>query len=411
MSPLGGYDDATIGARLRTLRRWRGKTQVELAGLAGLSPSFVSMVENGQRPLDRRSHIAALASALKVSETDLAGGPHLGPDADQSAPHSGIPALRVALETSRLSDPADDRARPVNALAVELRAIKDAYTQQCDYVSVGERLPAVLDELHVQAVLGTGEPDRTAALGLLVEAHISAMFMAKDLGYLDLAHVAALRAEDAAQMLGDPVAIGKAALVRFHSIPRAITSWDRGLAMAERSAAALEPHASDVDGVCVLGMLTLSAALAAAVLQRSTALDHWLCESAALAARVPDDMAANWWSFCSTNVAVWRVALALERGEGGGKIAELASSVDERKLTTRTRRADFLVDVGRGVARDPKAGAEAVGWLRRAEQAAPQRVRNYAPARESVAYLMARASAAAGGRELRGIAARMGVLH
>ena len=37
------------------------------------------MVETGQRPLDRRSHIAALAGALKVSETDLVGGPHLSP--------------------------------------------------------------------------------------------------------------------------------------------------------------------------------------------------------------------------------------------------------------------------------------------------------------------------------------------
>ncbi len=69
-------DEATIGARLRTLRRWRGKSQVELAGLAGLSPSFVSMVETGQRPLDRRSHIAALANALKVSEIDLVSDQH-----------------------------------------------------------------------------------------------------------------------------------------------------------------------------------------------------------------------------------------------------------------------------------------------------------------------------------------------
>ena len=54
-------DGITIGARLRTLRRWRGMTQTQVAGLAGLSPSFLSMVETGQRPLDRRSHIAALA--------------------------------------------------------------------------------------------------------------------------------------------------------------------------------------------------------------------------------------------------------------------------------------------------------------------------------------------------------------
>jgi transcriptional regulator with XRE-family HTH domain len=93
-------DEVTIGARLRTLPRWRGKTQTELAGLAGLSPSFLSMVETGQRPLDRRSHIAALASALKVSETDLFGGPHLTPDPLQSDPHMGTPALRVALQTN-----------------------------------------------------------------------------------------------------------------------------------------------------------------------------------------------------------------------------------------------------------------------------------------------------------------------
>lgn len=33
------------------------------------------MIEIGQRPLDRRSHIAAVARALRISETDLVGGP------------------------------------------------------------------------------------------------------------------------------------------------------------------------------------------------------------------------------------------------------------------------------------------------------------------------------------------------
>ena len=109
-------DEITIGARLRTLRRWRGKSQVELAGLAGLSPSFLSMVETGQRPLDRRSHIAALANALKVSETDLVGGPHLTPDPLQGDPHMGIPVLRVALQTNTLSTPAVQKARPLPQL-------------------------------------------------------------------------------------------------------------------------------------------------------------------------------------------------------------------------------------------------------------------------------------------------------
>src|SRR5580700_7497680 len=101
-------DDITIGARLRTLRRWRGMTQVELAGLAGLSPSYLSMVEHGTRMLDRRSYIAALASALRVFETDLAGGPHLSQDRVQSDPHMAIPPLRVALQTNTMTNPAVD---------------------------------------------------------------------------------------------------------------------------------------------------------------------------------------------------------------------------------------------------------------------------------------------------------------
>jgi transcriptional regulator with XRE-family HTH domain len=75
-------------------------TQAELAGLADLSPSFVSMVEHGTRMLDRRSHITALASALRVSETDLVGGPHLSADPVQSDPQMAIPPLRVALQTN-----------------------------------------------------------------------------------------------------------------------------------------------------------------------------------------------------------------------------------------------------------------------------------------------------------------------
>jgi transcriptional regulator with XRE-family HTH domain len=402
-------DEATVGQRLHAVRTRRGMSLAEVAGVAGLSAPYLSMAERGLRAIDRRSTITALAAALRVSESDLTGGPYLGSDPVQSAPHLAIPALRVALETSGLFDPADCAARPVSEIAAELRVIKAWYTDRCDYVEVGDRLPGVLDELHVRACAGASEPDRTAALGLLVEAGISAMFVAKDLGYPDLAHVAALRAAAAAAVLDDPVAIGKAALARFHSAPRSIGSWQRALALAERSAGALEPRARDREAVCVLGMLTLSAALAAAVLQLGPATDHWLAQSAELAARVPDEMTANWWSFGATNVAVWRVALAVERGYAGGKIAELARAVDERKLTTRTRRADFLVDVARGVARDPKAGADAVGWLRRAEETAPQRIRNYAPARETVGFLLTRAKAQAGGRDLRGMAARMGV--
>ena len=404
-------DEVTIGARLRTLRRWRGKSQVELAGLAGLSPSFLSMVETGHRPLDRRSHIAALANALKVSETDLVGGPHLTPDPLQSDPHMAIPALRVALQTNTLTRPAVDRARPLGDLARAVTTDIEPFRLVGDYVQIGQVLPGLLDELHYYVADPADEAARRLALGILIEACVCAGTMAKNLGYSDLACLAAVRAQEAATLLDDPVGKGKASFAWLLTLPRA-GSWDRTLVAAERVANDLEPQLRDPLGLQVLGMLTLTTSLAAASLQRSDRASHWLTEAAHIAARVPDNPTWNWQSFSATNVNIWQVTIGVERGESGTGILELAHNVTLDRLDPKaTRRASFMADVGRGLSREPKTQVEAVHWLRQAEEAAPQRIRNSAPVRETVAYLLNRARIAVGGRELRGMAARMGVPH
>lgn len=404
-------DEVTIGARLRTLRRWRGKTQVELAGLAGLSPAFVSMIETGQRPLDRRSHIAALASALRVSETDLVGGPHLTPDPLQSDPHMGIPSLRVALQTNTLTTPAVDRARPLDDLANLVANRIEPLRRACDYTTIGQLLPDVLDELHFHTAQPRDEAAHQLALQTLVEASLCASVTAKNLNYQDLAYLAAKRAVEAAALLGDPVAIGKANFIWLLSLPRA-GSLERNFAAAERAAEALEPYAHDPLGVSVLGMVALTTSLAAASLQKGNAAAHWLDEASRIATRVPDEPERNWQAFSPTNVGVWRVTVGVERGLAGGAVRELAEQVNINRLENSvSRRAGFFADVSRGLAREAATRVEAVRWLRRAEEAAPQRIRNSPTARETVAYLLNRATAAAGGRELRGMAARMGLPH
>jgi transcriptional regulator with XRE-family HTH domain len=404
-------DEVTIGARLRTLRRWRGKSQVELAGLAGLSPSFLSMVETGQRPLDRRSHIAALASALKVSERDLVGGPHLTSDPLQSDPHMGIPALRVALQTNTLTTAAVERARPLPELVRLVTDQIEPMRRACNYVKVGQLLPDAVDELHYHVAAARDEAAKRSALQALVEACVCATFTAKNLNYTDLAHLAARRAKEAATLLDDPFHSGKADFVWLQTLPRA-GSWDRNLIAAERVADELEPHANAPLGLQVLGMITLSASLAAASVQHSDTALHWLDQAADIARRLPDQPMDNWQSFSTTNVNIWRVTVGVERGEAGAAMLELAKPVKLDGLAPRSsRRADFFADMGRGLARDPRTRGEAVRWLRRAEDVAPQRIRNSAPAREAVAYLLNRARAAAGGPELRGMAARMGLPH
>jgi len=127
---------------------------------------------------------------------------------------------------------------------------------------------------------------------------------------------------------------------------------------------------------------------------------------------VPDSPTQNWQSFSATNVNIWQVTVGVENGQGGTAVLELADKVTLDRLDPKaTRRASFMADVGRGFARESKTQVEAVRWLRQAEDAAPQRIRNSAPVRETVSYLLNRARAAAGGRELRGMAARMGLPH
>jgi len=404
--------DDNIGARLRTLRRWRGMTQAELAGLAGLSMSFISMVEHGKRPLDRRSHISALATALRVSEAELVGAPHLGTDSNQSDPHLAVPALRVALQTNTLTEPAVDRARPLADLARTLSDGLGPLRRRCDYVALGAQLPALLDELHVHTAAPDDEAAHRLALETLVETCVAAAMTAKNLGYPDLAYLAAVRAHEAAEVTGDPVQRGKAAFLRLQTSPWA-GATDRMITLADRAAGELEPFATTPLSVEVLGMVTLTASLAGAVAHKDDLAIHWLSEAAALAARLPTDRhRETWQSFSSTNVAVWQVTVGVERGLSGQSVLELARQVDTAQLADRpSRHAGFQVDVGRGLARDPRTRTEAVRWLRSAETTAPQRVRNSAAARETVSYLLNRAVATAGGRELRGMAARLGVPH
>jgi transcriptional regulator with XRE-family HTH domain len=404
------YDrEATIGARLRVLRRWRGMTQAQLAGLANLSPSFVSMVETGQRPLDRRSHIGAIASALKVSETDLAGGPHLSADRLQSDPHMGIPALRAAILGNTLTSPVTERARALADLAREVAGEVRPACRDADYLRAGELLPSLIDELHVHAAGPADEAARRLALETLVDACVAAEEMACVLGYADLAHAAAARALEAAAVLGDPVQQGKAAWAHVMALPGSGMP-ERKLAVAERAARQLEPHVRDAVGVQVLGMLTLTAAMAAMALRQGATAGAWLDEAAALAGRVPDTPMVSWQLFSATNVGIWRVQVGCERGLAGAQMLELAGQVDVSRVSAHSqRRAAFLADVGRGLARDPRTRREAVRWLRQGETAAPQWIRNNPAARETVTYLLGRATAAAGGRELRGMAARMGM--
>jgi transcriptional regulator with XRE-family HTH domain len=102
-TPVTGQAAAAARADhpLRRVRRRRGLTTTALADLAGLSPSFISMVETGQRPLRRRDHINALAAVLRVPPAEIA--PSISPGSDEWAPAPPAPAAAFPPLTDDLA--------------------------------------------------------------------------------------------------------------------------------------------------------------------------------------------------------------------------------------------------------------------------------------------------------------------
>lgn len=67
-----GPEPSPIGRRLREIRLWRGLSLRATAELAGYTASYLSLIERGERSVDKRSTLEALASALRVAPSELA---------------------------------------------------------------------------------------------------------------------------------------------------------------------------------------------------------------------------------------------------------------------------------------------------------------------------------------------------
>jgi hypothetical protein len=154
-------------------------------------------------------------------------------------------------------------------------------------------------------------------------------------------------------------------------------------------------------------MLLLTSAYAATVAGDARATDELLAEASDVAGRLGEGDAFHLY-FGPANVAIWKVAMGVERGEGA-KVTEYVRGVDTSVVASRGRRASLYADLGRGLAQDRTHQTQAVAMLRKAEDLAPQWVPSDPLLRQTVNSLLARSRSAAGGRELRGLAYRMGM--
>ncbi|HEY6424438.1 MAG TPA: helix-turn-helix transcriptional regulator [Pseudonocardiaceae bacterium] len=399
-------DDAkALGTRLREVRSWRQLTLREAAGLAGLSFSFWGQVERGEKAVANRKTLEAMATALRVHPTELSGQPWTPQDAVGADAHAGLMAIETALERYELGTDPEVTVRAWPEIQADLDRLVKITHWTSDHAAMGELAPALIGEL-LGAYLLLPQRRQEVLLGLM-SAYTSAMWTTKRLGGRGLPTLAARAVQQCAEELSDPVWLGYAAWLRGN----ATGQLDRA-AQYRRSVAAAENLTSELDSGDALqayGMLHLSAALAAgAQADHATAATH-LEEAAALAARMDTEVGtwAHLW-FGPTNVGIWRTSLAVELGEHGQAL-EAAKTVHPELLPGAVRQAEYWAEVGRALVAGKKTREKGVRVLLHAEQLAPQLIRNDLFVRETVSDLLRQARRDAGGRELRGLAWRMGV--
>jgi len=374
-----------------------------LAGRAGHTKGWLSKIENGSLRLEKREDIAALAQALEVSADTLLGEP--APEVQPGRRPWSIAPLRAVLLDCAPDDPPDVRPRPV-ALLRQLNGEADRSLRWSDYDGLLRDLPPLIGELEAHAA-GPGGPGRDEALRLLILALANAGIILRYVSHPDLAWVAAERSRQAARMLGDPVWDGAAAYGLAHA--RSSANRPRALLATPRLADGLEAHAGSVMGRDVYGMMRLTAALACAVQGDHAAAAEQAAEAARVAGGM-DDRPDAWELFGPANVGVWRTSLAVEAGNAADAL-RFAGAVNPRALASGNRRGALRIEKARAYAMlGGGHEAEAVAELRAAEKLSPAQVHNAPMVRDLVGHMLNEARRNAGGRDLRGLAWRMGII-
>ncbi|MDQ3761567.1 MAG: helix-turn-helix domain-containing protein [Actinomycetota bacterium] len=250
-------DDAlTIGRRLRQIRYARGKSLRVVADLAGMSKSHLSELERGERALDRRSEIVALANVLQVAPSELTKLPV--PASANGDTDSGVEAVRVALLAAVTGLPGGDvldvevlRDRIVNVLNAQ---------QACRHGTVGDALPDLIRDVHSTIAAGRDGVEVSTLVPLLHVQGTQAWL--RDVGApLDLAWQAAMLSQQAADRVGNPQTCGLAGFGTTHGL-LAAGAFDLARAQLEPTLSAVST--ATVEGMQLAGMLTFTRSLLAA---------------------------------------------------------------------------------------------------------------------------------------------------
>ncbi|ONI82932.1 transcriptional regulator [Actinosynnema sp. ALI-1.44] len=388
-----------IGHRIRVLRKWRQMKLAEVAGLSGVSVSWLSMVERGQRAVKDRQRLEGIARALRVQPEDLDPREHYPVAPTSAAANPALLSVEAVLTEWWPGEVPDDYpAREWVNVRRDLTLLNQKLRPGSDYDAQADVLPALIHDLLIHA--STDDHRKDAYVGLISAYHaagnVASRWGAKQLGY-----VAAERVQAAAEALQAPDWLGVSAWTRaqFVSSMSRKRQYSLAVAAAEMTDARLESR----------GMGHLTAALAAASQGDAATAKTHLREAKHIADKV--GLANSQWggatmNFGHANVGIWHVGIGVELG-WGAQVAEVAKDVPWQAIPT-SRQGAYWMDLGRGLLQEKRSREEGLRAILKAEKLTPQQVRTNTLVREAALDMFMTAQRNAGNRELRSLLTRLG---
>jgi transcriptional regulator with XRE-family HTH domain len=365
----------TVGERIAWYRQRRGMSQEVLANFVGRTADWLSKIENGRIELDRLSVLRALASALDVALGDLIAEPSLM-EWTRDSGRATVPALRSVLmdyrQVTELAGHQDlGEAPPLEQLKRDVEDVWDAY-QESRFGYVTHRLVALIPESKIAAHTYDGDDELLANGRLALLYHVAASTLTK-LGEADLAWTASDRGVEAAQRSDNPVVIGSLLRSVAHSL-LSTGNYAEAIRLTHDAADFYEPHLAKASPtmLSVYGTQLLAGSMAAARHDDRATAREFLEAADAAARRLGRDRNQLWTAFGPTNVAIHRVATAMELGDVQIAV-DLGPGLNTSAVPTE-RRVRHALEVSRALSTTNKRD-EALSTLLGAEQMAPEQVR------------------------------------
>lgn len=374
--PGARMDTSGIGRRIAYWRERRGFTQTDFGQLMGQTRRWVQDIEGGKRQQDPRlSVLVRAADVLRIPLEQLLS------DRPPKPPAGSTPPMEALGVIDALYSPASDAEPPPLAVLQRRLVYCCEAFQACHYATLARELPALITAANQTAhsAPAGAQSEAQALLSRVYQLVTSYLHKYGEATAIQAA-LAADRALVTAERSGDPVQIGAAA----RRVAKSLVYQQRpetAVEFATSAARRLEDGLVERGplGLSTLGMLYLSAALAASSQERTTArvraAAEYVDEAGEVADRQGGDRDEDYTMFGPTNVVLHRVDMLI-RFEDGWSALEAADSLapDAVAAMSRERQAGHQVAVARASLLTRRKDDAAVALLE-ADRLAPEEVR------------------------------------